>query len=186
MKISLPELDPNNIIYKLRDTDFVSFDHEMFVRPVKLTAECSTLLENIDKAIDIADREFARIAQRCGGLVLPHMWGVTDLDHERIFGLERDAVECGLTYYHTAFGKNRGLVAGVETIRTTSEERVRGLGSRQDMIQSRIHDYEDEMRGSEIPTDLRPDQFTFGTTRTITEPTIILHDIEPIINHQNC
>lgn len=182
MSVTLPELDPSKVVYKLRDFDFESYDQDVFVRPVKLSLRHSRETDDIDTAIAVADKEFNKFASRCGAVVLPHTWGIVEINDERIYGLERDALKGGLTYYHSAFGKKRGLAASVETIRT-NDQRTKASETLKRTIECHVKRYEEEMKGEQIPLDLRWDQFTHGTTATIAKPSLILHDIEPIIGY---
>jgi hypothetical protein len=176
---SLPELDPDQTVWRSKDLWFAESRHHMyFNRPVRVRSEAPMNLETV---LRTADQGFLSLAKKCGAAVVPHTWGLIPLSEEEVGLLDYPGPQA--TYKPVDIPKDYALGARVEVINkeevpndTPDEMLERGISS---FLGFRIT----AMKRRPLPREAaQAYQFTYGTSASIHEPVMILHDIEPLLS----
>lgn len=149
-----------------------------FVRPVRILANIAAQY-SLETILSRTEQEFLKIAQYTGAQIVPHLWGMVEkpLDCTILDTNER------MTHTHPDLPKNLLIAARVETIRSCgpkeSKEFLRLQTGIRRYAQSRQHGHEETPIHLTDATMLR--NYSKGATLSISNPSIILHDIEPLI-----
>lgn len=180
----LPELDPERTVWSSDQIWNVARSGELdFVRPVRVSEHPNIPLHEM---LSIADRAFSALTKLCDATVVPHTWGIIPFGDEQIGTLVIDQTSHHGPMSYKPKGTPAGYVLGalVETVINdynppqSKVDRLRGGLESYYNIWYRFRN----RRGGLAYEAAKPNQFNFGTSRTITSPSFVLTDIEPIIH----
>ncbi len=183
--VKLQVFDPTELVTNLYDFNTKGALQEgrtNIVRPVKFAVKEGL---PIPELLGVVDEQLAELASYCGGFVVPHVWGIVKAPSDVQKSLPRGVHTSHQSFTPRWLPRDYILAARVEIIRIMGEPS-------NDQIQKGVTDYYGRRwlgDGARTLSDFQdeglnfsiPRQISFGTTLSITEPSIIIHDIDPLL-----